>query len=143
MPAWWVALFIRRRLEDAHRFTDHRVAVVESAQVVARQRIPESIEQAPVAERTGPIGQVVARRQNLRQIVVRNQRARDGNAVAIALGDDLADQRTVLITTGIDHRDADVLLDLSRLVPAHAFYVAILLGAIPECEKDRAQHLEV
>src|SRR6266581_3417933 len=63
-------LWIRRRIEHAHHFLDHRVAIaLVSPRVVTAQRVGDRIQQTSVAERAGLLGLGAPLRQDLGQIV--------------------------------------------------------------------------
>ena len=96
---------VRSRTEDAHDLLEHRLAAaasIEAALVVASERVRYRVDQAAIAERARPVRQIAAGCPDLRQVVVRDERARDGHAVAVAFDDRLADQRRVLVAAGVD-----------------------------------------
>src|SRR5947207_2604462 len=98
LPAW--AQLHARRLsrsgerlwsEDRHDFLDHLLVAVETPRLVAAERIGDRVDEAAIAERARFVRQVL-RAQDARQVVVGDERPRDGDRVGVAPADDLADQ---------------------------------------------------
>ena len=85
-------------MEDRHRLAHHVVVGREPLALVAGQRVGEGVDQAAIAERAGPLGLVPAGGEDLRQIVVRDQRPGDGDAVEVPFLESAADQGAALDT---------------------------------------------
>src|SRR5882757_6485561 len=110
----------RRRPVDGADLVDHRLIVREAAELVAPERMLRRVEQALVAMRAGPVGQVAAEPPALQQIVVRHQRTGDRHRVEISPPDMIVDQAAGLPSASADHRDVHGLLDRTRAVGADA-----------------------
>src|SRR5882724_11823048 len=77
----------RRWVEHRHHLADHRLPGVETALLVAAERVLDHVDQALVAVGTRPGRPVAAGLEVLDEVVVGDQRAGHADAVAVAVVD--------------------------------------------------------
>jgi len=119
-----VRLLKRLRIVDAENLRDHRLPRRKPALFVAAERILRSVHQAPVAVRARVWGTADAIGELLHQVVVRDERPRDGHRVTIAARDRVFDNRGGLESSRAQDRNrANGMLDGPGIRKIHPFDV--------------------
>ncbi len=124
---------------DRHQLVDHGVAAGEAGELVATHWILRSVEQAFVAIGARSLGAIPTARPLPHEIVVGDERARDGDTIERARCESRANERGGLVTSGVKYRYGYVGLDGARLFQADAFDRQSLLHTEPYPPEDRPQ----
>ena len=84
-------------MKDRHDLLDHFVVIaIKPANVITAQRIRHGVDQASITKRAWTLRLILAALQNVRKIIVGNQRPRHRDRIAIPFRYRLSDKGAIL-----------------------------------------------